>query len=459
MGRLAHQEDRLTSKKRARRASKRPSACPHPRRTRLLLEVLEERSLPAPLITEYAIPTLASATVGITAGPDGNVWFVEQVGNRIGQITPAGAITEFPLPTPNSQPVNIIAGPDANLWFTEFHNNAIGRITPAGAITEFPIANPLNSQPYGIATGPDGNLWFTESNAGANKIGKITPAGTISEYRIPTTNSRPTAITNGSDGNLWFTEFNASQIGRITTAGTGIVEFPVPTGSSQPFDIKSGPDGNLWFTEAGANQIGRVTLTGTFAEFGVPTTTTLTGIAPAPDGHLWVTEGTGDQIGRVSATGTLVEFPITRANANPTAIAAGPDGNLWFAEQGANRIAQLSGITNASAWSPIGPAPVHGPGFEEDFHSGRINVAAPDPTDANTLFIGADDGGIWKTTDWLDPKPAWTPLTDNQPSLAVATHGLVIYPRDHNILYAAVNAPHGGVLKSINQPGQTHLNA
>ena len=31
----------------------------------------------------------------ITAGPDGNLWFTENVGNRIGRITPAGVVTEF----------------------------------------------------------------------------------------------------------------------------------------------------------------------------------------------------------------------------------------------------------------------------------------------------------------------------------------------------------------------------
>ncbi len=36
---------------------------------------------------------------GIAAGPDGNVWFTEGVGNKIGRITPAGDVTEFPPAT------------------------------------------------------------------------------------------------------------------------------------------------------------------------------------------------------------------------------------------------------------------------------------------------------------------------------------------------------------------------
>jgi hypothetical protein len=64
----------------------------------------------------------------------------------------------------------ITAGPDGALWFTMFAANSIGRITTTGAITQYPIPT-ANSQSSGIATGPDGSIWFTEHAAG--KIGQI----------------------------------------------------------------------------------------------------------------------------------------------------------------------------------------------------------------------------------------------------------------------------------------------
>src|SRR5438874_817065 len=92
--------------------------------------------------------------------------------------SPAGIITEFPIPTANSSPGGITAGPDGNLWFTECVSSSsgctksqIGRITPTGTITEIPLPTD-NSGPNEVVTGPDGNLWFTEG--GANKIGRIT---------------------------------------------------------------------------------------------------------------------------------------------------------------------------------------------------------------------------------------------------------------------------------------------
>jgi hypothetical protein len=109
--------------------------------------------------------------------------------------------------------VGITAGPDGNLWVTEFSGQRIGKITPAGTITEYPIPT-VASYPWGITAGPDGNLWFTESNG--NNIGKITPGGTITEYPIPTGGSYPVYITAGPDGNLWFIEYNGNNIGKVS---------------------------------------------------------------------------------------------------------------------------------------------------------------------------------------------------------------------------------------------------
>jgi streptogramin lyase len=70
----------------------------------------------------------------IALGPDGALWFTENVGNRIGRITTIGAIDEFAIPTPDSSPAGITAGPDGAVWFTEAFRNKIGRITtPPGA--------------------------------------------------------------------------------------------------------------------------------------------------------------------------------------------------------------------------------------------------------------------------------------------------------------------------------------
>ena len=66
------------------------------------------------------------------------------------------------------------------------------------------------------------------------------------------------------------------------------------------------------------------------------------------------------------------------------------------------------GVTMDSAnWTPIGPAPT-GLGTTS-VTAGRVNAIAIDPRDNNVVYIGAAEGGVWKTTDG---GVTWNPLTD-----------------------------------------------
>ena len=60
-------------------------------------------------------------------GSDGNVWFTELGGNKVGQITPDGVLTEFAVPTAASQPFGLATGP-GGFWFTEAAGNKVGRL-------------------------------------------------------------------------------------------------------------------------------------------------------------------------------------------------------------------------------------------------------------------------------------------------------------------------------------------
>jgi len=63
--------------------------------------------------------------------------------NEIVRMTTAGVITgEFPIPTPSANPFGITVGADGNLWFAELAGQKLGRITTACVITEFPLPSP-----------------------------------------------------------------------------------------------------------------------------------------------------------------------------------------------------------------------------------------------------------------------------------------------------------------------------
>lgn len=72
------------------------------------------------------------------------------------------------------------------------------------------------------------------------------------------------------------------------------------------------------------------------------------------------------------------------------------------------------------AWQTIGPAPTSQTPFGNI--SGRVTSLVVDPTDSTgkTVYLGAADGGVWKTTDLQN----WTPLTDDQPTLSIGSIAL-----------------------------------
>lgn len=171
-------------------------------------------------------------------------------------------IFEYPIPTAKSVPAGITQGPDGNLWFTESAGNKIGKLTRGfptnGDITEYPL-HMSKSVPYGITTGPDGNLWFTQK---AGAIGKITTSGAISEYPVPTASSAPMGIASCFVVGLIFTEHAGNKIAEIATNGSTL-EQPIPTANSAPVGVAAdsagcgGVYGFLgWFTESSSNQIG-----------------------------------------------------------------------------------------------------------------------------------------------------------------------------------------------------------
>ena len=77
-------------------------------------------------------------------------------------------------------------------------------------------------------------------------------------------------------------------------------------------------------------------------------------------------------------------------------------------------------------WSAEGPQPTingqvesipnTGPGANPVV--GAMHTVLADPGDADVMYAGATNGGIWKTTDATNPNPTWTPLTDEFLSLS-----------------------------------------
>jgi streptogramin lyase len=313
----------------------------------------------AAAITEYPLPTADSFPTMIASGADGNLWFLEDRAHQIGKITPGGTITEYPVPNVGNFSVELVGistGPDGNMWFTGRYGNpeqgtasgTIGRITPDGSIMEF--APPSHDYPYSIAAGPDGNLWFAE--AWANKIGRINKSGVVlDEFPVPTGKSLPNDIAAGADGNMWFTEFDGHQIGKITMAGT-VTEYAIPANAYSPYGIAGGADGNVWFTEYGVGgAIGRITPDGTITEFDAGATPF--GITRGLSGELWFTRGSSDPVAAITPQGTIgssFHFEPWVDWDSVGNIVLGSDRNLWFTDIGNNSIGKAELVIFANGF-------------------------------------------------------------------------------------------------------------
>ncbi len=324
----------------------RPSRLPCGRtRRRFRLEMLEVRCLLSGIssITEFPLPS-GSGGVGITSGPDGNLWFADAGANKIGMINPTThAISEFTVPTANAGLYGITPGPDGNLWFTEWRAGKIGMINPTtDAISEFTVIAGGSSFMKGITAGPDGNLWFGVT---ASKIGMINPTThAIAEFTLPSfgccgIEGGVWGFTSGPNDTVWFMESTYAHIGMINTTTHVITEFALPSvfvGHSGQWAITTDPDDNLWFTSYGSQYIGEFNPTTlTVSDFAI--SSYASGITLGPDGNLWFTENAGT-IGRINpTTGALTEYPVPAGQ-----ITTGPDGNLWFTYGSSIGVATLS---------------------------------------------------------------------------------------------------------------------
>jgi streptogramin lyase len=308
------------------------------RQSRPQVEGLESRRLMAVAFTaKFDSPGFAQE---IVTGSDGNLWYITnpvfQGGfspppsfSTISDINPTtGAVHSFTLK--GFYPATgITAGPDGKLWFSG--TAGIGSINPlTDALSTFTLPDGSGT-PNGITAGPDGNIWFTLS---AGKLGDINPTTkAIAEFPLPKTNSGPTTIVTGPNGNLWFIEIGNNSIGEFNPTTRAVTEFAIPDTQSQASSLAVGPDGNLWFLETNAAKIGDINpTTGVINEYAAGGNGQITS---GPNGDLYIGEG-GAAVGvGIFNTTTHTETsygvpPFIEANSLPIGIAIGPDGNVWL---------------------------------------------------------------------------------------------------------------------------------
>lgn len=184
----------------------------------------------------------------LTLGPDGAIYFTENGGLKIGRVTTAatagadghalGYIQEYAIPNTTASifPTGITAGPDGNLWFLVFDNPTgqnqffakFAPVTPPATIdiTEYPGVINYNAfaNLVAISPGPDGNLWIANGGAGI-KIPPANPTAALQEAFTCVCQYDVHSIIKGPDGNVWFDGFGSSGGGGFNPTQDAVNKF------------------------------------------------------------------------------------------------------------------------------------------------------------------------------------------------------------------------------------------
>ncbi len=295
-------------------------------------------------IREWDVPTPHSRPHDPAAGPDGALWFTEQMANKLGRLDPiTGAIREFALKTPGSGPHGLVADREGNIWYTGNFEALIGKLNPkTGEVTEYKMPDARARDPHTPVFDQQGILWFTAQ--GGNMVGRLDPrTGEIKLQPVPTPRALPYGIAVNSKGVPFFCEFGTNKLASIDPQAMKITEYKLPNGA-RPRRLAIAPDDSVYYTDFARGYLGRLDpRTGKAEEWASPggPDSEPYGIAITPDGMVWYSES------GVSPN-TIVRFEPRTHRFERAAIPSGggvvrnmvatPDGKIYIACSGVNKV-------------------------------------------------------------------------------------------------------------------------
>ncbi|HXQ92564.1 MAG TPA: hypothetical protein VN739_06130 [Nitrososphaerales archaeon] len=222
--------------------------------------------------TQYSIKTPASNPYEVALDSQGNAWFTEFTGDKLGVVMSNGTMKEYQIPITSSNPTGIAIDARTNrIWFN--------LLDTSGATDEFYVGSFFNGSftfnditpevdtPVGIAVDSSGNLWLTQH--GASLVSEFNPIThyfrTISTSIPPDGASYPYFVyVDNSTGKIWFNEHYGNAISVFDPKTNNLIEYEIPSRNSGDGNISGAltmtltPEGVPWFTELYTGKIGEV---------------------------------------------------------------------------------------------------------------------------------------------------------------------------------------------------------
>jgi virginiamycin B lyase len=252
-------------------------------------------------ITEWTVPWQQTRPRDPYLDPQGQVWFVGQVGNYIARLDPAtGQFKRYEL-DPGTLPHNLIVDAKGTVWYAGNGNGTIGRLDPGtGKITRYPMPNPAARDPHTLVFDRNGDIWFTVQRS--NFVGKLTVAtGSIRLVPVPTRSALPYGIGIDGKGRPWFVEFGSNKLATVDPVTFKVTEYTLPDARARPRRIAITTDDRVWYVDYVRGMLGRFDPgTAKFSEWAMPAGGSALPYAMAADdrNRVWFVE-TGPQPNRI----------------------------------------------------------------------------------------------------------------------------------------------------------------
>lgn len=252
---------------------------------------------------------------------DGNtvVWFTQGAADAIGLLhvsATGNLLHQTEIPCDCGEPKGVALGPDGSVWFTENVTNAIGRIVPDQARPFDPAAASVSHVQI-----PSGVLLTPPPHPG------VPP-----QFLQPFRSSGPHSVGIDNLGRVWFTEEETAKLGffdpaalgsgvaPITELDLGTTEFGAPVA---PADFAIDRANRVFFVDEYGDIIGSATDAGLGERWRPGERASLTDSPMvAPNGDVWITETAANLITRVSSVSAGV-LPAGRVPTLTADIAAG----------------------------------------------------------------------------------------------------------------------------------------
>jgi virginiamycin B lyase len=289
-------------------------------------------------IREWLVPWTKSQPGSPYVDSAGRVWFVGELDNYVGNLSPeTGEFNRYDLEK-RSGPRSLVVDQNRNIWFTAAQGRYIGMLNPGtGRVTRIEMPDRKAKDPHTLVFDSAGDIWFTVQKG--NFVGMLlTRSNEVVLLPLATRKSRPDGIVVNSRDEPWAVLTGSNKLLRVDRATMSLEEINLPNEASRPRRLVTTSDNTVWYTDFALGVLGRYDPgTAAFTEWSMPGGVDSKPLAMAVDRNdrIWIVE-TGVSPSRIvgfdAASGTfLTETDIpSGAGLVRHLFYYEPAGEIWF---------------------------------------------------------------------------------------------------------------------------------